>query len=59
MSIFMFPVTSIQSASIDDESGDGSGNVLKQNIIQLLHMSHKIFFAWFDSLRPINNLSVM
>ena len=24
MSIFMFPVTSIQSASIDDESGDGS-----------------------------------
>ena len=45
MSIFMFPVTSIQSASIDDESGDGSGNVLKQNIIQLLHLSHKIFFC--------------
>ena len=45
MSIFMFPVTSIQSASIDDDSGDGSGNVLKQNIIHLLHISHGMRFT--------------
>ena len=56
MSIFMFPVTSIQSAKMDDDNGEGSGSVLKwmRKIDSVLILSIDLILFVLRFYSPVN-----